>query len=244
MKGGNHARNYGFSLSSGEYIQWLDADDQLAQGKFLAQLQFFHENPECSVVYSDWELHTYQDLKLVKKEYKKNTFHQDMLLELLKDNWSSPNTYLIKRQLASALMEAKAWNPLTAVGQDREYFTTAAIMGAKFGYVPGYFAIYNRWNKTSVSAVSQEIRFTSMGKMLTHFEELLDHQYWPTEQQKNKYKIIIHTQKLMIASFGYPVSLQRDQLHLHTIDWLLISGFRTRLKMVFTFAKLKLKYGK
>ena len=32
-KGGNQARQYGFSKSNGNYIQWLDSDDQLLEGK-------------------------------------------------------------------------------------------------------------------------------------------------------------------------------------------------------------------
>ena len=43
-KGGNNARNYGFSKSTGEYIQWLDADDFLLPGKFEHQIQAFEKH--------------------------------------------------------------------------------------------------------------------------------------------------------------------------------------------------------
>src|SRR5579872_3830113 len=59
LKGGNNARNYGFELSEGEFIQWLDADDQLLPGKFAAQLDIFGKHADTDIVYSDWKLDIY-----------------------------------------------------------------------------------------------------------------------------------------------------------------------------------------
>ena len=39
------ARNRGFAISSGEYVQWFDADDLLAWGKIAAQMRVADENP-------------------------------------------------------------------------------------------------------------------------------------------------------------------------------------------------------
>jgi len=61
---------------------------------------------------------------------------------------------------------AKAWNPGTKVGQDREYYTIAAIMGARFCYTPGEFAVYNRWTRTSVSAAPADQRYEYQEKIL------------------------------------------------------------------------------
>ncbi len=39
-KGGNHARNLGFSLCKGSYIQFLDADDYIRPTKLERQVQY------------------------------------------------------------------------------------------------------------------------------------------------------------------------------------------------------------
>lgn len=40
LSGGNAARNYGFELSKGEYINWLDSDDLLLPTKLECQLRY------------------------------------------------------------------------------------------------------------------------------------------------------------------------------------------------------------
>jgi glycosyltransferase involved in cell wall biosynthesis len=241
-KGGNNARNLGFAKSAGEFIQWLDADDQLVPGKFSSQLNFFDINPNMEVVFSDWVLHTYRADKLIKVEQKTNSHRDDFLLELLRDNWSPPNCYLLKRSLVLRLNDMKAWNSSTSVGQDREYFTLAALCGANAGYVPGVYAIYNRWNKSSVSAVKAQIRFANMDKMLSRFEDVLENELHFTTGQKQKYKKTIVTQKLVIMALGYHSHLHEDRVSLFDIDWSLVKGMRTRLKTLVTWARYNLAH--
>lgn len=45
------ARNYGIRLSTGAYIQFLDADDLLSPAKIEMQVNFLHENNEVTVCY-------------------------------------------------------------------------------------------------------------------------------------------------------------------------------------------------
>jgi len=152
-KGGNNARNLGFSKSSGTYIQWLDADDFLLKGKFESQIQLFEEYQEADIVYSDWYLDIYENNNcLIKREEHPKAQYRDFTYEIIADNWSANNSYLFKRDFAEKLHKINAWNPETKRGQDREYVTMAALLGANFYYVPGYYCIYNRWNINSVSA--------------------------------------------------------------------------------------------
>lgn len=45
------ARNYGLSLSKGDFICFLDADDRLDNNKLADQLRCFEENPDADIVY-------------------------------------------------------------------------------------------------------------------------------------------------------------------------------------------------
>lgn len=49
--GVSSARNKGISLSTGDYVQFLDADDKLASGKWKRQVQILHEFPQIDLVY-------------------------------------------------------------------------------------------------------------------------------------------------------------------------------------------------
>ncbi|MCX6239082.1 MAG: glycosyltransferase family A protein [Bacteroidia bacterium] len=153
IKGGNNARNCGFELSTGEYIQWLDSDDLLLPDKFKQQITFLENNPEYDIVYSDMQLDCYSENNLTGSKICKREFYKDYLLELIKDNWTGSNNYLMRRKIANSLHLLGAWNPSTKVGQDREYFLNAAFLGARFGYTPGIYCIYTSWSNKSVSNI-------------------------------------------------------------------------------------------
>jgi len=229
-KGGNNARNYGFSLSSGNYIQWLDADDQLVGPKLEKQLNCFEESVD--IVYSDWIQDTYNNMKLVRREYKKNKQVDDFIYHLLIDKWSTPHCYLMSRRIAEKLADIIAWNPETTVLQDREYFTMAALLGAKFKYTPGYFAIYNKWSTNTVSALPRkEQRYLNMQKIFDRFENSIISRHEIAQRNKRQYLTALDTQRLIAYVDGYSMNLKR-KLNFWVIDWNLVPGIRTALKLV------------
>ena len=51
--GVSYVRNYGASLSSGEYLMFLDADDKISSSYLEIAINIFKENPNVDYVYSD-----------------------------------------------------------------------------------------------------------------------------------------------------------------------------------------------
>jgi glycosyltransferase involved in cell wall biosynthesis len=239
VKGGNNARNLGFRMSCGDYIQWLDADDQLIDGKFKNQLSHFEAESCIDIVYSDWKLLVYDENgNLALEELKTHKNYGDFLYQILVDNWSPPINYLLRRSIAQQLFDLNAWNNETAILQDREYFTIAAIIGAKFGYVAGCYCIYNRWNKGSVSAGKIDLRYGSLEKILNRFAELLTKQMRLPQKKLMKYLYAIRTQKLLIKTAGFPSKLNAGDLKFRTVNWKIIRGFRTTIKTIMVLIRL------
>jgi glycosyltransferase involved in cell wall biosynthesis len=232
VKGGNNARNLGMQHASGAFIQWLDADDFLMPGKLQAQVNALLQSSENSIAYSDWELHQYDEWgRILQKEIKKSAPYPDYLYELLRNNWLPPHAYLLRRSVAEQLLAVKAWNPDTPISQDREYFTRAAILGAQFIYVPGFYSIYNRWHTQSVSR-SRPIQETAkvIVRLLQSFAQEINAQPHFSETKKKLYRRVILTQIAYWSSlYNVPVN---EQINLSDIKWGLISGMRSRWKVL------------
>jgi glycosyltransferase involved in cell wall biosynthesis len=242
LKGGNNARNCAFSHSKGEFIQWLDSDDQIREGKFTAQIGFLDKNEHIDIVYSDWELLIYgEGFKRVEREVKKNKPRTDFLMALLMDKWSPPNCYLMRRAAAEKLHEVKAWNPETQVFQDREYFTIAAILGFRFGYTAGIFATYNRWNRKSVSAIaSRGMKYSTLEYILNRFENMILDQRNIFEGGVEEYLDIIHMEKILLRALGHPAKIDSG-IEWKKVKWSRINGIRTNIKFCWQNVILKLK---
>jgi len=231
-KGGNNARRFGFNKSSGKVIQWLDADDILLPGKLQAQVSFLNQHPEVDIAYSDWQLDTYDGENLVRSEKIQSRSYDDYLHELLIDNWLPPHAYLMTRAMAQKCVDNNGWNPETRIAQDREFFTTAALLGARFGYVPGNFCIYNRF--LQVSSVSRSLKPEQKAAylvgLLNSFLRTLPKQTWISSEKRKDYEAILKTQILFNAAY-YQLPLP-EAFSPGAVKWSLIKGWRSRAKVL------------
>ncbi|UBF30713.1 glycosyltransferase family 2 protein (plasmid) [Kovacikia minuta CCNUW1] len=151
LRGANRARNFGFTQAQGDYIQWLDADDELAPDKISRQLIALVQQSEADVAYGDWDWCFWEDRQLIAQLRFADRSYGDFILQTLLDNWRPPHTYLLRRRAALQLHHLQAWNPNTTIYMDREYFTLAALLGLQFLHVPHSFVRYHRWSTTQVS---------------------------------------------------------------------------------------------
>ncbi|NJM22916.1 MAG: glycosyltransferase [Richelia sp. RM2_1_2] len=190
-QGQNHAFNHGFTLATGDYIQWLDADDSLMSNKIALQVAALEQNPNFDIAYGDWEYCFYQsDVEkgenpqhIIPQKRCQHRFgftsrqYDDYLLQTLSHNWQPPLSYLLRRASAAKLQELFAWNPQTFLATDREYYTIAAIIGLQFLYVPNAKVRYNFWSPTQNSRkVSYSWRTECYKKMYLRFQEIASFQ--------------------------------------------------------------------
>ena len=147
------ARNFGLGVAQGDYIQWLDADDELSPNKIERQVAALEADSSSDIAHCDWEWRFLENGKLVQVLRFPSRQQGDYLLCLLANHWSAPHAYLLRRDAAMRLHACGVWGAKTTAGADREYFSMAALIGCRFLYVPGCGVIYNRWSTTQVTGV-------------------------------------------------------------------------------------------
>ncbi|MER3494736.1 MAG: glycosyl transferase family 2 [Mastigocladus sp. ERB_26_2] len=150
-KGGNHARNLGFVLSKGEYIQYLDADDYILPEKIERQVHFL-EKTGADVVYGDWRYKRHlPDGTSYLDKIEIAGLQADILESLLLDWWTAVASLLYRR---AAVEKSGGWDEELAVAQDRDFFLSVVINGAKVVYQPGCYSVYRRYGNVTVSSSS------------------------------------------------------------------------------------------
>ena len=149
--GGNSARNRGFALSTGEYIQYLDADDYLDPDKIARQVQFLEET-QADVVYGDWRYRRHlpdTSLSYLDK-IQVSGVQEDILYSLLSGQWwVAPGALLYRRQV---VIQAGGWDETLRAAQDRDFFTSVALSDVKIRYQAGCYFIYRKHGDVTVSS--------------------------------------------------------------------------------------------
>lgn len=140
--GAQHARNWGFELSHGEYIQYLDSDDFLSEGKIKSQVDLLiNENKDaiatCPILtyenglFQRWWMDTYHDYD--------NGF--DLLVDLwlyFAPSWP-PGAYLTPRELVDI---SGGWDESLLKHQDEEFFSRILIRAKKVIFTSSQNAIW------------------------------------------------------------------------------------------------------
>tara|TARA_R110002096_G_scaffold16243_3_gene55552 strand:+ start:1274 stop:2221 length:948 start_codon:yes stop_codon:yes gene_type:complete len=217
-KGGNQARNFGFTKASGDYIQWLDSDDLLLPGKLATQLKFLVAHSNLDIAYSDWRMDFYEGAVKTREEVRIEKKYNSFLKALVEDRWLPNNSYLLKRSIAKRLHEIQAWNPKRKVGQDREYFTMAAIIGARFTYVLGVFSVYNRWSSKSVSSINFKFRLKLNQDLELKFMESIVAEEWISPPDKKELLALLKTHGLK-ACYYHPKLRLLSPMSFFEIKW-------------------------
>ena len=151
-KGANHARNLGFALSSGDYIQYLDADDYLLPDKIAKQVQCLQAT-NADFVYSDWRYqHHLADGEIDLGEIRVCGVKKDFLESLLaNDRWSNLAPILFQRSILNRV----SWDENLQAAQDRDFLLSVMLAGAKCIYQPGCDSIYRMHQDSTISTASK-----------------------------------------------------------------------------------------
>lgn len=177
--GVNLARQHGFTIAQGSYIQWLDADDELTPNKIALQVNALEQNRQFDIAYGSWEWCFYQNDQYQHKLVFPSQNLNDPLRYLLLQYWHPPHAYLLCRSAAQKLNQIQAWHPQRQINTDLEYFTLASVLGLRFLNVPTATVRYNHWSETQTSrSTPYWQRVQSLKQIAVRF------QHYATEQQQ------------------------------------------------------------
>lgn len=153
-RGGNCARNRGFALSNGEFIQYLDADDYLEVDKIARQIEFLRET-DADVVYGDLRYRRHlSDVNLSYLDKVEVSGAQKDIIASLLAFWGAQvngGAVLYRRHVID---HVGGWDETLRAAQDTDFLTSAALSGARILYQPGSQFIYRKYGGVTVSTSS------------------------------------------------------------------------------------------
>jgi glycosyltransferase involved in cell wall biosynthesis len=172
-RGGNYARNRGFSLSKGEYIQYLDADDYFAPDKIEKQVKCLEET-KADIVYGDVTYqHHLPDGKIVLEPAHFlgiSGEHTDVLESLLAYGCLPPVAYLFRRE---TILKSRGWDETLKAAQDRDFLISLLLNNAKIVYQFGFDSVYRRYGNITVSTANKRLLVKSFCTVLEKAEKKL-----------------------------------------------------------------------
>jgi glycosyltransferase involved in cell wall biosynthesis len=146
------ARNRAFSESTGEYIQYLDADDLLDLKKIELQMKVLKKEPELTLAFGRVSVffHKVESVNFIKRRIDQDYYNP---IDYLIDYWSYfddilPHSYLLSRKLVE---KTGKWDESLTKFQDIEFFSRVAFNAEKVKYTPDSIVYYRKDNPNSIS---------------------------------------------------------------------------------------------
>ncbi|RTZ06498.1 glycosyltransferase family 2 protein [Flavobacterium bomense] len=151
-KGACSCRNYGFEISKGKFIQWLDDDDLLSTNKLELQVKKLEilDNPKIFTT-CDWDLFwpnkKFQNNNLLqfKKVIKADSFFHELKNQL---TFCPVHTFLIHRDL---VIKAGNWNIQLTVNDDAEFIARILLESEILINTDGCYVLYCDHKESRIS---------------------------------------------------------------------------------------------
>lgn len=155
-KGACAARNLAFQKATGEYIQFLDADDLLAVDKIDKQLQLFKTFGNDVIVSGVWG-RFYKDPKTVNWEQQYINQDYKNPIDWLLDSWNEKGMIAHHAWLTPRYLIEKAgpWNEKLSINQDGEFFSRVLMQAESIKYCEEAKVYYRSGNLGSISQSSK-----------------------------------------------------------------------------------------
>jgi glycosyltransferase involved in cell wall biosynthesis len=176
--GASAARNHALSLSQGDYIQWLDADDLLSPSKIAKQMEVAQQlRNERVLLSSAWGAFLY---RVSKAQFSPTPLWHDLspvewlLLKMGQNLHMQTATWLVSRELTDA---AGPWDTRLSLDDDGEYFARVVLASDGTRFVPDAKVFYRQPGSGRLSSIDRsdkklESQFLSMRLHIDYLRSL------------------------------------------------------------------------
>lgn len=158
-QGAAATRNKCFSLSHGDYIQWLDADDLLSPDKVARQVEALTDcQGKKMLLSSGWAQFMYRPYRaeFVPTPLWCDLSPTEWLIRKMGQNLHMQTaTWLVSRELTEA---AGLWNTKLLGDDDGEYFCRVLLASEGVHFVPGAKVYYRASGTSSLSYIGRSER--------------------------------------------------------------------------------------
>ncbi len=143
-RGANHARNLALHKATGEWMQFLDADDYLEPGKAAIQLR--HAGNDADVIYSPVWIETWTPTGS-SRERSATSPDADLPTQWIR--WHIPQTggALWRRE---SLLRIGGWKEGQPCCQEHELYLRAIKARLRFAFAPAPGAVYRVWSEETL----------------------------------------------------------------------------------------------
>ncbi len=210
-RGGNAARNRLLSLATGEWLQYLDADDYLLPSKIEDQIRFLSGSQSADVVLSTTLFELWQDPNRPEplREYSIDGGEDPWVLLL---NWSLPQTGgpLWRRE---SVIAAGGWDEKMPCCQEHSLYFRLLSHNSKFVYYGHSGAVYRYWSTGTVSRSNPDkLNETRLG-LLAEIEAFL----LKTGQMTPQRLHALNATRLLICRHWSSVNQEKSRQIMRTI---------------------------
>ncbi len=153
--GAQVARNKAFELSSGDYIQYFDADDIMHPDKISSQMKILKQHGfKVDIVATGTSMAFFDSIE--KAVFKKRIIHKDYDDKFLffKESWENLQSVIGQSWIIPRILNEKigGWDVRLKKNQDGEFFTRVAYNANKIIFVENSIVYYRRGITSSLSS--------------------------------------------------------------------------------------------
>jgi glycosyltransferase involved in cell wall biosynthesis len=152
LPGGNGARNYGFKMSKGDYVNWLDSDDLFANNKIEKQLQSLGNKTD-SISTCAWaRIEDSNSFKLKELEiYKDYITANNIFMYYGAKGFFPSHSFLCER---SVIHKSGLWDEKLIINQDGEFFCRVIFNSESIVFTPNTYVLYRKNSNIKTSHFS------------------------------------------------------------------------------------------
>ena len=239
--GGNGARNFGFKVSNGDYVQWFDSDDLInpislesfvrnfddGYDLFVAEAKFLEKNIDDSEIYFS-RIKNSNDISLSELINQKQRWHIGSCL------WRSK------------CLPKEPFNEELKRSQDWEFHIRMVLQGKRIFFLSNFTAMYVRTHPKSMSVIiNPKNEFENVKARRTIFN-LLDEIKIKNDEKKIAQGFLVEFYAQQIKFF---INNNSYKYLFTTLNYLLIDCIKSRhyvffLKIIFMAIPIKLFTGR